>query len=201
MLSPKIESQKTIEGILSRYASLKCTAFESEPLMAQIIDTPLSPVIAVADEEHLLMLAFIDAKRLDAEIKDLTSRSSKYIVEGISKPIQMIKTELDMYFRGELMEFKTPIKLERGDTEFRLAVWKQIHAIPFGQTKSYAELAKAVGNPNGYRAVANACGRNQLVIIVPCHRVVGSNGTMGGFSSGIDRKEWLLKHEKKLYEY
>lgn len=189
--------QPTVE-ILENYSKYNETM---EPLKADIIETPLTPVLAISDEDHLLLVDFVDAHKTEANIKRLVEGFSRGIVKGNTKPLDMFRRELNQYFQGQLMEFHTPIKLNRNATEFREAVWHQIHAIPFGKTKSYAELATAIGKPNGYRAVANACGMNPLTLIVPCHRVTGSNGGLGGFSCGIDKKKWLLQHEKKLYEY
>lgn len=200
-MSPSIEHDEMIKAtsvLLEKYSNHKMTA---EPLKSQIIDTPLSPVLAISDEHHLLLVDFVDTLQSGANIERLVERFSRGVVEGTTKPLDMFRKELNQYFKGELMEFQTPIKLERDDTVFREAVWRQIYAIPFGRTKSYAELAQAIEKPNGYRAVANACGRNPLVLIVPCHRVTGSNGDLGGFSCGIEKKKWLLQHEKKLYEY
>lgn len=174
----------------------------SDSLKAQLFETPLVPVLAISDEKHLLLVDFVDTKKAESNIKrllDATSRKS--IMVATSAPLDTFRHELELYFRGDLMEFQTLIKLERGDTDFRLAVWQQIHDIPFGKTKSYAELAQAVDKPNGYRAVANACGMNPLTLIVPCHRVTGSHGELGGYSSGIEKKKWLLAHEQKHYEY
>jgi methylated-DNA-[protein]-cysteine S-methyltransferase len=80
-------------------------------------------------------------------------------------------------------------------TEFQQRVWRELTKIPFGETRSYGQLAKRIGNPNGSRAVGLANGRNPIAIIVPCHRVIGADGSLTGFGGGLDRKEWLLTHE------
>lgn len=201
MLTAQSNLIKITEHLLHKYSSGSNNIQNYKPLKAQIINTPLMPLLAISDDDHLLLVDFIDTKDAEANIKRIVENTSQFVVEGTSKPLETFAEEVDLYFKGELMEFKTPIKLEQNDTEFRLAVWQEIKAIPFGETKSYAALAKAIGKPNGYRAVANACGKNPLVLIVPCHRVTGSNGELGGFSSGIEKKKWLLSHEKKLYEY
>lgn len=199
MLSSQSNMIKITENLLHKYSIDSVNLRGAEPLKAQIINTPLVPLLAISNDEHLLTVDFIDSKNAEDNIRRIVT--ARTVIQDTSKPLQMFAEEVDLYFKGELMEFKTPIELKRNDTEFRLAVWQQINAIQFGETKSYAELAKAIGNPNAYRAVANACGMNPLVLIVPCHRVTGSKGELGGFSSGIEKKKWLLAHEKKLYEY
>lgn len=101
--------------------------------------------------------------------------------------------ELRAYFAGELREFTIPIRL--AGTPFQRRVWAELRRIPYGQTISYAELAQRIGNPPARRAVGAANAKNPISIIVPCHRVIASDGTMGGFSGGLWRKKWLLRHE------
>ncbi|HEY0801667.1 MAG TPA: methylated-DNA--[protein]-cysteine S-methyltransferase, partial [Steroidobacteraceae bacterium] len=97
------------------------------------------------------------------------------------------------YFAGARREFDLPLKM--AGTDFQKQVWSELTKIPFGQTRSYGQLAKRLGNPNGSRAVGLANGRNPIAIIVPCHRVIGADGSLTGFGGGIDRKQWLLTHE------
>jgi methylated-DNA-[protein]-cysteine S-methyltransferase len=101
--------------------------------------------------------------------------------------------QLAEYFAGKRENFDLPLKL-RG-TAFQQKVWKALERIPFGQTRSYGQIAKAVKSPAASRAVGAACGKNPLPIVVPCHRVVGSSGSLTGFGGGLAMKEWLLKHE------
>jgi methylated-DNA-[protein]-cysteine S-methyltransferase len=105
-----------------------------------------------------------------------------------------IVAQIDAYFSGTLTEFEIPIRLE-GGTEFQQSVWEHLLDIPYGTTISYGELAHRVGNPNASRAVGLANGRNPIALIVPCHRVIGSNGQLTGYGGGLDRKSWLLEHE------
>lgn len=103
------------------------------------------------------------------------------------------KTQLSEYFAGRRINFDLQIQPE--GTLFQKQVWEEMQKIPFGETATYADIAKRVGRPEAWRAVANACGANPIVIIIPCHRVVGSHGKLGGYSGGIERKQWLLQHE------
>jgi AraC family transcriptional regulator of adaptative response/methylated-DNA-[protein]-cysteine methyltransferase len=101
-----------------------------------------------------------------------------------------------LYFQGKLKEFKTPIALN--GTPFQKQVWEELLKIPYGQTISYKDLAIAVGNPRGCRAVAQANGANNLAVIIPCHRVINHNGRIGGYGGGLDRKKWLLDLEIRI---
>ena len=101
--------------------------------------------------------------------------------------------QLHAYFEGTLTAFDLPLDL-RG-TPFQRRVWQALLAIPFGATRSYADIARALGDPNAVRAVGTANGRNPIAIIVPCHRVIGSDGSLTGYGGGLWRKEWLLAHE------
>ncbi|MCB5231158.1 MAG: methylated-DNA--[protein]-cysteine S-methyltransferase, partial [Candidatus Cloacimonas sp.] len=115
----------------------------------------------------------------------------------VVEPNQLIKKvveQLDAYFTGENKVFSLPLSFE-GYTSFQKSVWEQLAKIPFGEVASYGELAKRVNNPKGARAVGNACGKNPFSIVIPCHRAIGSSGQLGGFSSGLDNKRWLLKYE------
>lgn len=149
------------------------------------IETPLGPMTAVADEHVLHFLEFenrADAIRPEA------------IVPGFTAPLISIQKELAQYFAGKLKTFKTPISYQ--GTPFQTQVWEALQKIPYGETRSYAALAKALGKETAYRAVANGCGANHLAIIIPCHRVINTNGHLGGFGGGLPRKKWLLNHER-----
>jgi methylated-DNA-[protein]-cysteine S-methyltransferase len=101
--------------------------------------------------------------------------------------------QLDQYFAGRLRRFDLPIQMD--GTDFQRRVWTQLQGIPYGETISYGELARRVGSPNAWRAVGSANGRNPVAVIVPCHRVIASDGSLGGYGGGLDRKSWLLDHE------
>lgn len=143
-----------------------------------VIDTPLGLLYAKADHKALYYLGF--------EVQEIPA--------GNTPPLQQIRTEIAAYFRGEIKNFQTPIALNGSD--FQNKVWKALMRIPFGKTKSYKEIGSEIDCPKGSRAVGNANGANPFLIIVPCHRVIASDGTLGGYSAGIDKKEWLLSHER-----
>ena len=108
--------------------------------------------------------------------------------------LEQARAQLAEYFAGERRHFDLP--LEPRGTPFQREVWSALRGIPFGATRSYAEMAAALGRPSASRAVGGANGRNPLSIVVPCHRVIGANGALTGYAGGIARKEWLLRHER-----
>ena len=116
-----------------------------------------------------------------------------WIQNAAIDPLPAAARQLNEYFAGKRREFDLPLRME--GTEFQQRVWRELTKIPFGETRSYGQLAKRLGNPNGSRAVGLANGRNPIAIIVPCHRVIGADGSLTGFGGGIERKEWLLTHE------
>lgn len=164
------------------------------------IKTPIGTMVAVSNETHLLLLTNIGSKHLKHDIENLYRKGSIVFDDKKcnAKPLLSIENELKQYFDGTLFEFHTPLYVDRNETEFQRSVWHHIHQIEFGQTSSYTRLAQAIGKPNSYRAVANACGRNPFSIVIPCHRVLKADQSLGGYSSGIERKVWLLDHEKNV---
>jgi AraC family transcriptional regulator of adaptative response/methylated-DNA-[protein]-cysteine methyltransferase len=169
-------------------------ARSTRALFAAWLDTPLGPMTAIADERSLYLLEFIDRRGLEREIERLRQRQKAGIAPGRTAPIVQIEAELQDYFAGRAMTFKTP--LARGGSPFQNAVWDALLTIPPGETWSYAELARAVGNPKAVRAAGTANGCNQLAIVIPCHRVINANGELGGYAGGLPRKRWLLDHER-----
>ena len=104
--------------------------------------------------------------------------------------------QLDEYFSGKRQEFKVDIELN--GTDFQKKVWKAILEIPHGETLTYSQIAKKIGKPNAARAVGMACNKNPLLLVIPCHRVIGANGVLTGYAGGLIKKQWLLEHEKAI---
>jgi methylated-DNA-[protein]-cysteine S-methyltransferase len=151
------------------------------------IDTPTGKLHLIANEAALVGIFWQAEDYSSAELENAT-RDDRH-------PILMRAVEqLNEYFAGKRTAFDLP--LDPKGTEFQKKVWMALRGIPFGQTASYGQIAKRIGMPTASRAVGAANGRNPLPIIVPCHRVIGANGTLTGFGGGLDRKEWLLKHEQ-----
>lgn len=164
-------------------------------LRATWLDTRLGPMIAIADEEALFLLEFVDRRGLEREIERLRQVVKSAIIPGVSPPISMIERELSEYFDGSRNTFKTPVR--RLGTPFEMRVWDELLQIPPGETRSYADIAKAIGQPSAFRAVARANGANRLALVIPCHRVIRENGEIGGYGGGVARKKWLLEHERR----
>lgn len=163
-------------------------------LKAQWLDTRLGPMIAISDDDSLYLLEFVDRRGLEREVERLRQKTKSAIIPGQTQPISSIQKELDQYFDGKLKEFKT--KLFFLGSPFQKRIWEELKKIPYGETRSYLDIARAIGNHSAYRAVAQANGANQIAIGVPCHRVINSNGDIGGYSGGITRKQWLINLEK-----
>lgn len=148
-------------------------------------------------DKGLIMLTNADDQHLDHQLNHLTKVFSTSIIEDDdSKPLKSIELELNAYFKGELTQFQTPFDIIPTKTDFQKAVWDEIYKIAHGKTSTYSELAERIGKPKSFRAVANACGRNPIAIVIPCHRVLASGGNLGGYSSGTDKKVYLLDLEK-----
>lgn len=163
-------------------------------LKASWLDTPLGPMIAIASDEALYLLEFVDRRGLEREVERLREKTKSAIIPGKTPAISSIEKELATYFSGQLKAFHTPLFLL--GSPFQKQVWGELTKIPFGETRSYLDIAKVMARPSSFRAVAQANGANQLAIIIPCHRVINSNGELGGYGGGITRKQWLLNLEK-----
>ncbi len=154
------------------------------------IQTPLGTMIAIADDSALHLLEFNDRKNIDAQLKKIGDTQT-----GRNKIIESIESELQDYFAGTLKTFKTPLKLYGSD--FQHTAMKALVTVPYGQTRTYKQQAEWINKPKGTQAIGNANGKNQIAIIIPCHRVIGSDGSLTGYAGGLERKEWLLNHERK----
>lgn len=144
-------------------------------------DSPIGILEISGTEEVITGVHFVDEK-VDPE-------------PAIPLPLKDCCRQLYEYFVGDRKEFALKLQLE--GTSFQKRVWNQVMKIPYGKTKSYKDIAKAIRNEKAVRAVGSANGKNSFVIIVPCHRVIANDGTLGGYGGGLWRKEWLLEHEKK----
>ncbi|OIJ63822.1 methylated-DNA--[protein]-cysteine S-methyltransferase [Streptomyces mangrovisoli] len=149
-----------------------------------VIDSPYGPLTLVAEDGVLCGLYMTDQRHRPAE---------ETFGEQDDTPFAEAEEQLAAYFAGELKEFTLPLTL-RG-TPFQQRVWEQLRLIPYGETRSYGQLADALGSPGASRAVGLANGRNPIGIIVPCHRVVGASGSLTGYGGGLDRKKRLLDFE------
>lgn len=163
-------------------------------LKSMCLETPLGKMIAIADENCLYLLEFLEQRNLEKKIEALQLKTKSSITYATNEPLLSIAEELMAYFKGTLQEFKTPLYLT--GTAFQNLAWTALMRIPYGEIRSYAEQAEIVRKPTAYRAIANANGANQLAIVIPCHRIINSDGKIGGYGGGIERKRWLIDHEK-----
>jgi methylated-DNA-[protein]-cysteine S-methyltransferase len=154
------------------------------------IDSPIGRLMLTSDGTALTGLYMNLYRNKPAKLPDL---DGDWVQNATIDPFPAAVKQLNEYFAGKRREFDLPLRM--AGTEFQRRVWRELAEIPFGETRSYGQLAKRLDNPNGSRAVGLANGRNPIAIIVPCHRVIGADGSLTGFGGGIDRKEWLLTHE------
>ena len=160
------------------------------------IETELGMMIAGAVDEGICLMEFSDRKMLNTEFKDLSRYFKTTISEGEHFHFELVRKEITEYFAGTLQNFTIPLCTP--GTPFQKTVWKELVNIPYGTTRSYHEQSVALGKPESIRAVANANGMNRVSIIIPCHRVIGSDGHLTGYGGGLKRKRWLLDHEKRF---
>jgi len=158
--------------------------------------TPLGPMFGCATERGVCLCEFTDRRMLEREFADLRRRLSAVLLPTEDHPhSRQLERELEEYFSGDRREFDVP--LDTPTTPFRQRVWDELRTIPYGETRSYAEQAQRIGQPTAIRAVASANGQNRVAIIIPCHRVIGSDGSLTGYAGGLARKQWLLDLEKR----
>jgi methylated-DNA-[protein]-cysteine S-methyltransferase len=145
--------------------------------------TPLGIARITADEGFITAISILDEEGLEATQSELPE-------------LQMAARQLDEYFAGKRMEFDLPIR--QAGTDFQQLVWEQLIQIKYGATISYGQQSRLMNNPLGIRAIASANGKNNLWVVVPCHRVIGSDGSLTGYAGGLWRKQWLLEHEARV---
>lgn len=157
------------------------------------IDTPLGSMYAGAVNDGICLLEFADRKDLQMQFQKIEQLYNANIEYGSSKYFDMLEDQLQEYFAGHRKDFEVPLALN--GTEFQRRVWHELLNIPFGAARSYQQLALAIQKPKSFRAVANAIGANRIAMLIPCHRVIGTNGKLTGYAWGTWRKKWLLALE------
>lgn len=165
-------------------------------LLADWIDTPLGGMIAVVDDASLHLLEFTDRKALGPELRRLSAHVRGRIGLGRNAVTEAAEAQLGGYFSARSGRFDIPLTLH--GTPFLRSVWTELQRIPPGATVSYGELAARIGRPTAARAVARANGANQIAIVIPCHRVIGADGTLTGYAGGLWRKQALIGIERDL---
>ncbi len=162
------------------------------------IVTPIGEMVAAATKAHLVLFEFGHRRMLPLQLQRLEAALGNELVAGESAIIAQLRRELDEYFRGERREFEVP--LYAPGTPFQMKVWSELLRIPVGTTTTYSRVAAAIGHPSAVRAVARANGDNRIAILIPCHRVIGSDGSLTGYGGGLWRKKKLLDLEARSTE-
>jgi len=163
-------------------------------LTATWIETPLGPMLAIAGDRGLELLEFVDRRALETELRELRRSLDGVIVPGDHAILRQTRNELREYFEGRRQAFTMPLN-QRG-SDFQLKAWGALCRIPYGETRSYSDMAREVGSPAAVRAIGRVNGQNRIAIVVPCHRVIRADGSLCGYGGGRWRKQWLLDHEK-----
>lgn len=165
----------------------------TRPCLIQTIDSPLGPLVAGARADGVCLLEFPEPPRLGAQLSALARRLDGTAANGGAAHLDRLRAELHEYFSGRLTRFTVPLLV--CGTPFEERVWRALLQIPYGDTRSYDEVARAIGAPTAARAVGGANGRNRLAIVIPCHRVINKGGALGGYGGELWRKQMLLRLE------
>jgi O-6-methylguanine DNA methyltransferase len=158
------------------------------------VSSPLGPCFVIATENGVCWTGTPGTPLEEGLIRTKKWLNFDHVVQASQvEPLQQAVQELQRYFAGEKITFSCPLDLQ--GTAFQVSVWQALRDIPYGETRSYAEIAQVTGRPSAVRAVGAANGANPIAVIVPCHRVIGSNGTLTGYGGGLSTKSWLLSLE------
>ncbi len=171
---------------------------DAKRLHTAVIDSPIGALFAAADDEQVYLLHEVRKFGLQRKVATLHSRIKCMLVPGGNSLLEKTAEELKAYFAGSLRDFSIPLAFT--GTVFQNTVWGDICTIPYGATMSYAAMAERIGKPSSFRAVAQALALNPILVMVPCHRVVNADGSLGGYAGGPNSKEWLLELERKNQE-
>lgn len=164
------------------------------PLLLNRILTDLGPMVVAASDQSIVLLEFADRRMLETQLKRVQKHFKTVFASGKNDVIEQCESELKQYFAGTLKEFMVPV--ESPGTEFQTSVWSQLRQVPYGKTTSYDRIARAIGRKGASRAIGTANGANRLAIIIPCHRLIRSDGSISGYGGRVWRKKWLLDHEQ-----
>ncbi|WP_261390365.1 methylated-DNA--[protein]-cysteine S-methyltransferase [Asaia lannensis] len=164
-------------------------------LQASWIPTPLGDMIVVASTTRIHLLEFVDRKALPTELLALQAALKSPLGLGMTDATVQARAELEAYFAGNKAQFTTPLAPQ--ESSFTRRVHHALCTIPAGETRSYAEIARAIGQPSAVRAVARANGANRIALMIPCHRVIGADGSLTGYGGGLWRKQRLIDIEQR----
>ena len=191
------ESESGFRDAFARIFGETPTAAKTQGgLFAERIETPLGAMLAIADDQGLRLLEFVDRRAMERELSILRKRLHTNVVPGEHKHLDAIRSQLADYFSGKNLEFNVPVAPV--GSPFQLRAWELLRSIPAGETRSYSWMAKKLGDVEMRRAVGRANGDNMMCIIIPCHRVIRADGSLCGYGGGLWRKKWLLDHERRF---
>jgi O-6-methylguanine DNA methyltransferase len=168
----------------------------SSKLFLSTIETPIGNMAAVSSEKGICLLEFDTRPELNAEIEAIEIANKSKVTKRENVHLTLLKTELEAYFVGKLQNFS--LDLDIYGTDFQQSVWNALLKIPYGETRTYKQQSLTLGDLKAIRAVASANGKNKLAILIPCHRVIGSDGSLTGYAGGLDRKRFLLNLEREI---
>ncbi len=180
--------------LFGEYGATPANASTVNIMHARWLETPLGPMLAIANDDGIYVLDFVNRRGLEREITRLRARHKAVVIPGEHRFLDQAAIQIGEYYAGMRQQFS--LHLAARGTDFQRAVWAALLAIPAGQTRAYADIAKTIGQPTAVRAVARANGDNYRAIVIPCHRVIGSDGTLTGYGGGLARKQWLLDFER-----
>ncbi|GLS01876.1 methylated-DNA--protein-cysteine methyltransferase [Brevundimonas denitrificans] len=167
---------------------------QPETLTLDRVATPVGEVLLVTDGEGAVRA--LDFADYEDRMSRLLRRHAPGATVADGRAPEGVRAAVERYFSGDVRALDG-LTVRTGGTEFQRTVWKALRAIPAGETRTYGQLAAAIGSPRAVRAAGLANGQNPIAVIVPCHRVIGANGTLTGYAGGIERKRWLLDHERR----
>jgi len=182
------------EAFARTFGAAPVAAVAGEAVVLEWIASPVGPLVAGATDEGLCLLEFSDRRMLEAQLETLRRRLNAPLVPGRHQWNDALRAQLAEYFDGRRSRFDVPLVI-RG-TGFQEQVWRALLEIPSGETRSYRDVAEAIGHPGATRAVGTANGMNRIAIVIPCHRVVNADGKLGGYGGGLWRKQFLLDLER-----
>lgn len=169
-------------------------AGDSDSVRVKMLETPLGSMLAGATDQGVCLLEFVDRRGLERSYEQMCKRLKMPVAPGESEILTRFESEVARYFAGELSEFETPLVLT--GTPFQEKIWRALIEIPFGETRSYQQVAESLPEPSGARAVARAVGGNRIYLAIPCHRVVRGDGSLSGYGGGLWRKQVILDLER-----
>lgn len=194
-MSAQYDSPAAFRTAFTKWLGIAPGKFAKDALLrADWIDTRLGPMIAVSDAKALYLLEFAERRALPTELKRLYAYAKGSLGFGRFAPIDQIAQEMDAFMAGTATQFET--RLAPLGTPFTQEVWQTLRQIPAGETRSYAQVARMMGRADATRAVARANGANPIAIVIPCHRVLGADGTLTGYGGGLWRKQALIELER-----